>query len=354
MRSGGKGFIIAGVALGLLAVVLVVVALAGASQTEEDVQPEALGSYVVAAMDVPAHTILTPADVTEVEVPADEVPPDAVTNIGTITGMAYRTPLTMDQVLMSAQLENPGLSNDVSGGMRAIALPVDEGSALYGLLASDDHVDIVFKARLDLIRLLPGTVAEMPVEDAVASSNEVVGADDDVPAYPATGDEGSRVFVRDVSAEFEPVAKVLLQDIRVLRVVRPGQSFSADGQPVDQVVVEAPAASEDAARGALILEVTAEQAEAITFMQDANHTYQIVVRGREDHDIVNTSGITFEILAKDEDYALPLPAAVTVEEPRPASPEARSRETVSGIPPPPAVTATGAHEASPAARSSGQ
>jgi Flp pilus assembly protein CpaB len=353
MRSGGKGFIIAGVALALVAVVLVVLALAGGTQNEEEIPAREMGSYVVAATDIPAHTILTPVDVTEVEVPVEDVPAGAATNIGAVTGMAYRTPLSADQVLMSTQLEQPGLSNDVADGMRAISLPVDEDSSLYGLAANDDHVDIVFKARVDLVRLLPGTIAELPVEEAGgALTQEIVHADDDVPAYPATGDEGSRVFVRDGigdEGQLEPVAKVLLQDIRILRVVRPGQSFTADGEPVAETVVEEAATTEDVRQGALILEVTSQQAEVITFMQDANHTYQITVRGRDDHEVVSTSGITFEILAEDEDYALPLPGAITVADPPPASPVGADQDGRPGMTPPPEVTATAPAEASPAA-----
>lgn len=353
MRSGGKGFIVAGVALGLVAVVLVVLALAGGSRGEEQIPAQQMGSYVVAAMDIPAHTILTPTDVSTVEVAAEDVPAGAVTNIGAVIGMAYQTPLSAEQVLMTAQLEQPGLSNDVADGMRAIALPVDEDSSLYGLVANDDHVDIVFKARVDLVRLLPGTIAEAPVQEpGEALDQEIVNADDDAPSYPATGDEGSRVFVRDGigdEGQLEPVAKILLQDIRILRVVRPGQSFLPDGQPVAETVVEEAATTDDVRQGALILEVTAQQAEAITFMQDAKHTYQVVVRGRDDHESVSTSGITFEILADDEEYALPLPRAVTVEDSLPATPIGSNQDSRPGMTPPQGVTTTGAAEASPAA-----
>jgi hypothetical protein len=55
-----------------------------------------------------------------------------------------------------------------------------------------------------------------------------------------------------------------------------------------------------------------EQAEVLTFMQDKRHEYQVVVRGKDDHEQVTTKGITFEILYQDGTYDLPLPGSVTV------------------------------------------
>ncbi|MDQ3514165.1 MAG: hypothetical protein M3462_10985, partial [Chloroflexota bacterium] len=149
--------------------------------------------------------------------------------------------------------------------------------------------------------------------------------DIDMPQQPAVGDAGSRVFIRDSGQQLEPVAKVMLQDLRVLRVVRPGQTFSADGQPVEQAVTDGGvAANGDELAGALILEVTLEQAEVLTFMQDENHQYQVVVRGREDHDLVSTNGITFQLLSTTADYALPIPGSMTVGAPMRTSPETGS------------------------------
>ena len=62
----------------------------------------------------------------------------------------------------------------------------------------------------------------------------------------------------------------------------------------------------------MVVEVTEEQAEVATFMQDKRHEYQVIVRGKDDHDQVNTKGVTFQVLATDSDYDLPLPSSVTV------------------------------------------
>lgn len=104
MRGGGRGFIIIGVLLALAAVALVIMALVGANSDEVEEPSVAMGSYVVAAADVTAHSILTATDVQEVEVPLDQLPADAVTSAGAVTGLAYETALVIDQVLLAAQL----------------------------------------------------------------------------------------------------------------------------------------------------------------------------------------------------------------------------------------------------------
>lgn len=331
MRGGGKGFIIIGVFLALAAVALVVVALVGGNQDATSEPPVAEGTYLQAAIDVPAHTILSPADVTEVSVPVEQIPSGAVTNVGAITGMAYETALTVDKALLSSQLEQPGLSNDVADGMRAISIPVDEESVLHGLIANDDHVDVVFKARIDLLPLIPGTVAEVsyrePFEQGGVPDQQVQSPQEDLPELPAPGDVDSRVAIHDdidPDGQLQPTSKLILQDIRVIRVVQAGQSFSSDGQPVDSVVPEGASQSEVTPQSALVLEVTPQQGEALAFMRDAKHSYQIMVRGRDDHEQVSTSGITFEILIEDDEYALPVPGGVTVPEPAMATPAAKS------------------------------
>ena len=326
MRSGGKGFIFAGVALGLVAILLVVMALAGGggnNEADQAATEEEMVTYVSVTRDIPAHTVFIASDLQEVEVAADEVPLGTVSNSVTAVGMAHRTALRLDQALMQDQLERPGLSNDVAVGMRAFTLPVDERSALYGLVASEDYVDVVFRARVNLLRVLPSTGGYISEDGEYELQDPAyLPPDIDMPQQPAVGDAGSRVFIRDSGQQLEPVAKVMLQDLRVLRVVRPGQTFSADGQPVEQAVTDGGvAANGDELAGALILEVTLEQAEVLTFMQDENHQYQIVVRGRQDHDVVATNGVSFQLLASTADYALPLPGSMTVGAPMRTLPE---------------------------------
>jgi hypothetical protein len=67
-------------------------------------------------------------------------------------------------------------------------------------------------------------------------------------------------------------------------------------------------------QGQLILEVTPQQAEAISFMQDQNHNIEVVVRGKDDHEIAKTSGITFQILMSDGTWSMPWPKPINAPE----------------------------------------
>jgi hypothetical protein len=71
------------------------------------------------------------------------------------------------------------------------------------------------------------------------------------------------------------------------------------------------APSGEKALGQLIIEVTPAQAELVTFIQDNHLKYQVVVRAKDDHTKVTTTGITFDILATDADWALPWPQPIT-------------------------------------------
>jgi hypothetical protein len=112
------------------------------------------------------------------------------------------------------------------------------------------------------------------------------------------------------AGELEPVAKIMLQDIRILRVVRPGDEFLPDGSRAEGVA-ETALATDGEELGQVILEVTPEQAELLTFIQDEHHEYQLIVRAKDDHAKVNTFGITFELLATDPKWALPWPVTIT-------------------------------------------
>jgi len=132
--------------------------------------------------------------------------------------------------------------------------------------------------------------------------------------HPATGDPGSKFYIRDAGDLLEPVAKVIIQDVKVLRVVRAGESFAADGTLGGQAIGgDAPAQADEKSMAHLILQATPEQAEVLTFIQDAEnqHTYQVVVRGKDDHEQVNTTGVTFQLLATDEQWMLLWPQTVT-------------------------------------------
>ena len=57
-------------------------------------------------------------------------------------------------------------------------------------------------------------------------------SDQDIENYPMPGEDGSTFIIRDDvgdAAQLEAVAKIMLQDVRILRVIRPGDQFLPDG-----------------------------------------------------------------------------------------------------------------------------
>jgi pilus assembly protein CpaB len=287
----------------------------GGTADAEKNQASTKVKIVEAKVDVPAHAILTIDQLLEREVASSDVPSDAVGSISEVVGQAYRVPLSVGQPLLRSQIEVPGLRNDVAAGKRAIALPVNDVSAMSGLVQDGDYVDIIFHARIDL-------VPAIQVEDKQGAGSETQSAAGESqasaqPTPPIAGDPGSTFFIHDdvgEAGELEPVAKIMLQDMRVLRVVRPGDQFMPDGTLAQETLTDGAAASEPVSLGQLILEVSPEQAELVTFIQDAHHQYQVIVRSKDDHETVTTAGITYEILATEPEWSLPWPKAVTVPE----------------------------------------
>jgi Flp pilus assembly protein CpaB len=345
MRGGSKLFIFGGIGLGLVAVLLIIASMGGGGGGANAEQNPDKIMVVQAANDIAAHNILLPEDLVTKEMPSDQVPADAVTSIAAVVGKSYRVPLAATQTLATSQVEQPGLRNDIAVGKRAVAVPVDEKNLFAGLIQDGDYIDVIFHARINEVRLLPTNLADTPEDepfytyDSKGNEGDDQNQDDEqqdqgsvaqtsngepivwvppgleVPEHPAVGDAGSKLFIRDDvgdQQQLEPVAKVLVQDVRVLRVVRPGESYGADGAPVQDSGDELGSGSTNEAAGYVVIEVSTEQAEVLTFMQDKRHEYQLVVRGKDDHEHVDTTGVTFELLYQDGSYDLPLPGSVTV------------------------------------------
>jgi Flp pilus assembly protein CpaB len=318
MKGGSKLFIFAGVGLALVAIALLISSLGGGGKTTADEETANQTVKIVEAKSaVPAHALLTIDALLEREVPAADAPADAITSITEAAGMAYRVPLAVGQPLLRSQIETPGLRNDIATGKRAIAIPVDEISSMSGLVQDGDFIDIIFHARINLTRILPSEGADVTESgDFKLEKPMLVPFGEDVENHPMPGEENSTFIIRDDvgdAGELEAVAKIMLQDIRILRVVRPGDQFLPDGTLAGEGVAGEVQPSEQASVGQFILEVTPQQAELVTFIQDDHHQYQFIVRGKDDHETITTSGITYDILTAEE-WGMPWPKSVTLDE----------------------------------------
>jgi Flp pilus assembly protein CpaB len=97
-----------------------------------------------------------------------------------------------------------------------------------------------------------------------------------------------------------PIVKTVLQNIRVLRVITPSTSATATGSGQQQDT-----------GSYIVLLVTPDQAELVHMMSNVG-TYQVVLRGAEDEEIVDSMGVNMELLVTE--YNLPVPKTVRLPE----------------------------------------
>lgn len=319
MRKGGRLFILLGVALALVAALLAVVAFSGAlGGPQEEGKEPARANVVVAARDIPANTVLSEDDIEIAQIETTGVTPGSATSPAQVVGLAVSGNLVKGQQILSANLVAPGLTFDLAEGHRAIALPVDRINALGGMIRPDDRIDIIYSVRINLARVVPSE----PIE--LRDSTEGYAQDDTIvlqpppgaaggQTYPFPGEPGSRFLVED-NAPGNPVTKVVVQNVRVLRVVAGDTTVTSDPSATgDGEASGTPTAPQGAAEklpnaDLLVLEVDPQQAEVIKFLMDNDGQYQVALRPKNDEGEAATTGVTYEQLVNA--YGLPVPKTV--------------------------------------------
>ncbi|MFZ9897947.1 MAG: Flp pilus assembly protein CpaB [Gemmatimonadaceae bacterium] len=186
-------------------------------------------SVVVAAKDLPEGTSLGADVLTVREWPAAEVPEGAFARRDSVLGRVLVTPLFTGDVLLPGKLApigvGPGLEVKVPRGKRAMAVRINDVAGISGLIQPNSRVDVV-------------------------------------------------VMMRQGSSTPTPVAKVFMEDLRVLSVGTTVQRDAA-GRSIDATTAA--------------LEVTPEQAERLAFAATEG-SIQLVLRGFGDSESVRTQG----------------------------------------------------------------
>ncbi len=354
MKGGNKLFLFAGVGLALVAILLGITMSSGGdkgkdmvdAQGQEETAPTKI-TVVRLLQDIEQHQVIKAEMIETVEMDTALAPSNPVTVSANVVNQSYTLKASAGEVLRQEFVAPPGITASIQPGMRAVSVAVDSQGAMSGLVVAGDFVDVVFEARVDIRRLAwvvggfeirdDGTYElESDEEDDSSnsddSSNDTSDDEDDsdtgdddeedgpngeTPAtsgfLPYEGREGSEFVVLDGGDMLEPVSKMLVQDVKVIRVIAPGERYDAQGQAVIAPEEGGPNTEE---LGQLIIQVTPQQAEAIAFMQSEHHSYSIAVRGKDDHAIAQTTGITFEILMSDGTWSLPWPEPVVGDEAR--------------------------------------
>ncbi len=103
-------------------------------------QPAPSTAVIVAAYDLPAGRIIADGDVSLRPLPADAVPPDALTDVALVIGQSIRIDRGQGDVIRESQL---GEVIQLQPNERAIAVRITDSSGMVGLLAPGMEVGVV-------------------------------------------------------------------------------------------------------------------------------------------------------------------------------------------------------------------
>ncbi len=149
LNRGNRGLLLLAVAAGLVAAVLVFVALANSGGDDNSVAaPGATtDTTVVAAQNIPAGTTVTAEMLKTVQVPQDLLVKGAYAETTPVVGEVTRVAIAPGEQLTPAKIgplaEGKGLAGVVPKGKRGIAVEVRESTAVGGLLIPGDRVDVI-------------------------------------------------------------------------------------------------------------------------------------------------------------------------------------------------------------------
>jgi Flp pilus assembly protein CpaB len=147
MNRGSRMLLILALAAGLVAAVLVFVAL---SQDEDNTatvsEGDSSATVVVASQNIGAGTEITSEMLKTIEVPEALLIAGAYTDATALVGQKVRVPILSGEQVPSSKVgapnEGAGLSYVVPKGMRGLGVTIEQVTAVGGLLLSGDHVDV--------------------------------------------------------------------------------------------------------------------------------------------------------------------------------------------------------------------
>ena len=211
---------------------------------------------VVAAQEIPALTVLNREQLAVRQFSKDSRPPGSFLQVEEVKGRVSLYPLTPGEPILGSKLAPPGavpgLPALVPADKRAMTVKVDEASGVAGFLTPESRVDVVVTL--------------------------------------SRGDYGK-----------DPIAKVVLQDLKVLGV---GQRLENRPGEKPQVVPT------------VTLEVSPEDGERLALATQEGHI-ALVLRGLKDQNLVATGGVSVNRLlskgAARPELAGATPAARPVE-----------------------------------------
>jgi len=192
MARGNRGLLVLAVLAGLMAALLVFVALAQDSGSGTSSPSVAQSASVVATTRIAAGTEITSDMVEVTQVPDDLLIPGAFAGVSPVVGEVARYPIEKGEQLTAAkvgpEVGGEGLGFVVPTGKRALSVQVEEVTAVGGNLLAGD--------RVDLYAMFAGVDGEPNVTYRVIQDVEVLAvaqkAQEAVPAADSDASSDSR------------------------------------------------------------------------------------------------------------------------------------------------------------------
>ncbi len=302
MQLRSSFLIIVGAILLLAAVGMVTLTFASsgglsATSTKESPTPEPMVPVVVAEIDIDEGTVITSTDglLRMDEVRASQFNNQThLTNVADAHNMVATTTIKAGEPVYKSALREAGLAQKIPApetgqpSMKAFPVQVNSLSGVADLIQPGNFVDVVASFNLDVVTFHPGA--------------------------PQQGEGGSTPTINERVTN-EGVSKVLLQDIEVLDIIKPG--LPAEGEkpaeptpaPDNEGGNTPPATAANSLNTGnwlLVLAVTNDEAEILRFVLDRGIGITTILRRAGDHTNERTVGATMRILA--EVYQMPLPS----------------------------------------------
>ena len=156
---GGKGSIVLAVVLGAATSYMAwrYVDKANQSQTVE------MTPVVVANVNIPARTVITPQLIRVQQMPVDAAHSQAAHSADMVLGKVAKSDMVADEQVLSSRLflqrGDSGLAFMIPEGMRAVSVGFTELIGSGGMVTPGDHVDVlgVFEAPTNLVNKTPTT-----------------------------------------------------------------------------------------------------------------------------------------------------------------------------------------------------
>lgn len=150
-----KIILISGIALGLVAMVMVKLYLDQQKQFAQEQAKRQIArmqssqaAILIAKQDIPKGTLIDSAPLDSSIVPNEYVQPQAVTSLSRIAGMVTVAPISKgEQITLSKLANTKQAGGDLAGvtpaGKRAISIAVDNISSVAGMVKPGDYVDVI-------------------------------------------------------------------------------------------------------------------------------------------------------------------------------------------------------------------